>query len=156
MELVDLGEALVYTRKHRRNAISNLPALPAVIDFEIIAAVYIYGHHLALIKKKERIPWYLNEAEQVHRKNSLGRCFNPQPNSGAASVSRTYLGRYGCECASQLLPFTKSYTQSSMDYAECTEYPSRTPYSGGLHVKVQVLMPPLAWKRLPLPFSAES
>ncbi|UKZ71818.1 uncharacterized protein TrAtP1_012762 [Trichoderma atroviride] len=50
----------------------------------------------------------------------------------------------------------QSYTQSSMDYAECTEYPSRTPYAGGLHVKVQVLMPSLASKRLPVPFRAES
>lgn len=40
--LADLGEVLVYLyTRTRRNAMSNLPALPAVIDFEIIVAVYI-------------------------------------------------------------------------------------------------------------------
>ncbi|KAL7900844.1 hypothetical protein HDV63DRAFT_402240 [Trichoderma sp. SZMC 28014] len=78
------------------------------------------------------IAWNLNEAEQVHRvKNRLTVAPIPSP-----TLEQPY-------DANEPLSFShqqESYTQSSLDYAECTEYPSRSPSSGGLHVKVQVLM----------------
>lgn len=130
------------------------PALPTVIGLETMlrSSIYIRSSSIVETQNKKRMAGCLKEEEQVHRRKQAKLDRLPSPaqlwslrRSTASAVLTCTLADMDANEPLSLSRQQEGYTQSRTDYAQLhpgTRLVPRTP--AGPHVKVQVLMPPLA------------